>query len=61
MKLICNRVKSFGKIYANNLKKRENKRGDRCHLEEQCILINVKRYWLWKAIDQEVYEVDVLV
>jgi putative transposase len=54
-------VKSFGALYANQLRKRQAKRGDKWHLDEQCIMINGRKYWLWRAIDQHGYELDVLV
>ena len=47
--------------YAHQLKKKQAKRGDKWHLDEQCIVINGKKYWLWRATDQEGYELDVLV
>ncbi|WP_053332511.1 IS6 family transposase [Candidatus Jidaibacter acanthamoebae] len=37
-------VMRFGRIYANNLKRREGTRGDKWHLDEQCIVIRGKRY-----------------
>jgi putative transposase len=54
-------VRDFGMVYVYQLKKRQAKRGDKWHLDEQCIVINGKKYWLWRATDQEGYELDVLV
>ena len=54
-------VKEFGNAYANQLKKRQARRGDKWHLDEQCIVINGKKYWLWRGIDQDGYELDVFV
>ena len=48
-------VKNFGTLYAHQLKKKQAKRGDRWHLDEQCIVMNGKRHWLWRAIDQDGY------
>ena len=54
-------VKNFGTLYAHQLKKKQAKRGDRWHLDEQCIVMNGKRHWLWRAIDQDGYELDILM
>jgi len=54
-------INKFGKLYAKELKKRRARRGDKWHVDEQCIVINGKRYWLWRAIDQDGYELDILV
>jgi putative transposase len=37
-------VKEFGNAYANQLKKRQARRGDKWHLDEQCIMMNGKKY-----------------
>jgi putative transposase len=51
----------FGPIYAAGLRKRQPKRGDKWHLDELCLVRNGKKYWLWRAIDQNGYELDILV
>jgi len=43
------------------LKRRAPKRGDKWHLDEVCLVINKKKHWLWRAVDQDGYELDVLV
>jgi putative transposase len=54
-------VKNFGTEYANQLRRKQAQRGDKWHLDEQCIMMNGRRYWLWRAVDQDGYELDVLV
>jgi putative transposase len=51
----------FGQLMANGIKRREPRRGDKWHLDEVCIVINKKKYWLWRAVDQDGYELDVLL
>jgi len=52
---------NFGRLYASELRKRQPQRGDKWHLDEVCLRMNGKSYWLWRAIDQDGYELDVLV
>ncbi|MBW8310323.1 MAG: IS6 family transposase [Candidatus Paracaedibacteraceae bacterium] len=54
-------VSKFGPLYASGLKKRQPQRGDKWHLDEVCLRMNGRSYWLWRAIDQDGYELDVLV
>ena len=51
----------FGVEYANKIKKRSPKRGDKWHIDEMCITFNKKRYWLFRAVDQNGYELDILL
>ena len=51
----------FGRLYASRLRKRQSQRGDKWHLDEVCLRMQGKSYWLWRAIDQDGYELDVLV
>jgi len=30
-------------------------------LDEVCLVINKRKYWLWRAVDQDGYELDVLL
>jgi transposase-like protein len=43
------------------LRKRQPQRGDKWHLDEVCLKMKGKSYWLWRTIDQDGYELDVLV
>jgi putative transposase len=54
-------VYKFGSLYASFIKKRQPKRGDKWHLDEVCLTIKGKKYWLWRAIDQDGYELEVLL
>ena len=51
----------FGVKYANRIKKRNAKRGDKWHIDEMCITFNKKCYWLFRAVDQNGYELDILL
>lgn len=51
----------FGQLFANGLKKRAPRRGDKWHLDEVCLSINGNKQWLWRAVDQDGYELDVLL
>lgn len=54
-------TRNFGIEYAHNIRKRSPKRGDKWRLDEPCLMINGQRYWLWRVIDQDGYELDILV
>lgn len=51
----------FGPSLASTLKRRAPRRGDKWHLDEVCLVINSKKHWLWRAVDQDGYELDVSV
>ena len=59
--IIPQRVYKFGSLFASLLKKKQPQRGDKWHLDEGCLTIKGKRHWLWRAIEQDGYELDVLV
>jgi putative transposase len=52
---------AFGTTYANDIKRRAPRRGDKWHLDEMCLVMNGKKYWLWRAVDQDGYELDILL
>jgi putative transposase len=54
-------VYKFGSLFSSLIKKKQLKRGDKWHLDEVCLTIKCKRHWLWRAIDQDGYELDVLL
>src|SRR4051794_40857855 len=35
--------------------------GDKWHLDEVCLMIGGKKHWLWRAVDQDGFVLDVLV
>jgi putative transposase len=51
----------FGRYFAHEIKRRAPRRGDKWHLDEMCLVMNKKRYWLWRAVDQDGYELDILL
>jgi putative transposase len=53
--------RKFGQAYANQLRHRRPKPGDKWHLDEVFLTINSERYYLWRAVDQDGNILDVLV
>jgi putative transposase len=51
----------FGQIYANELRRRRPRLGDKWHLDEMFIKINGKDNYLWRAVDQDGNVLDILV
>jgi putative transposase len=51
----------FGREFANRIRRRAPCRGDKWHLDEVVITIAGERRWLWRAVDQEAFVLDVLV
>src|SRR3954452_2144717 len=51
----------FGREFANRICRRAPRRGDKWHLDEVVITIAGKKHWLWRAVDQEGFVLDVLV
>ena len=51
----------FGPTIGKYLKRRAPRGGDKWHLDEMCLVINKKKTWLWRAVDQDGYECDILV
>ena len=51
----------FGREFANRIRRRAPRRGDKWHLDEVVITIAGKKHWLWRAVDQEGFVLDVLV
>src|SRR4028119_1092668 len=51
----------FGQLYANQLRRRRAKPGDKWHLDEVFLKINGKTSYLWRAVDQNGIVLDILV
>jgi transposase-like protein len=51
----------FGQQFANDLRRRRPRPGDKWHLDEVFIRINAKTHYLWRAIDQYGDVLDILV
>ena len=50
----------FGRLFANELKRRRPKPGDKRHLDKAFIRIGGKRHHLWRAVDQDGHVLDIL-
>ena len=51
----------FGQAYANQLRRRRPRPGDKWHLDEVFVKINGITHYLWRAVDQHGTVLDVLV
>src|ERR1700730_4725214 len=51
----------FGADYANQLRRRRPRPGDKWHLDEVFVKINGTTHYLWRAVDQHGNVLDVLV
>lgn len=51
----------FGQDYANQLKRRRPRPGDKWHLDEVFLTIYGERYYLWRAVDRADNVLDILV
>ena len=51
----------FGQTYANGLRRRSSRPGDRWHLDEVFLKINGQLHYLWRAVDQDGDVLDILV
>jgi putative transposase len=51
----------FGQQYANFLRRRRPRPGDKWHLDEVFIKINGEQKYLWRAVDQDGMVLDILL
>jgi putative transposase len=51
----------FGQDYANRLRRRRPRSGDKWHLDEVFLTINGQRHDLWRAVDEDDNVLDILV
>jgi putative transposase len=51
----------LGRAYADGLRRRRPRPGDKWHLDEVFIKINGVRQYLWRAVDQDGNVLDILV
>ena len=51
----------FGRMFANELKRRRPRPGDKWFPDEVFIRIRGKLYYLWRAVDQDGHVLDILV
>jgi putative transposase len=53
--------RKFAQTFANRLHRRRPRPGDRWHLGEVFLKINGVQHYLWRAVDQDGVELDILV
>jgi putative transposase len=53
--------RKFGQQYANEIRRRRPRPGDKWHLDEVFVSINGVQHYLWRAVDQEGNVLDILV
>lgn len=51
----------FGQTYANELRRRRSRCGDKWHMDEVVLSIQGKKHYLWRAVDQHGNVLDILV
>jgi transposase-like protein len=51
----------FGKVFSDRIRERAPARGDKWHMDEVVVSIAGEPYWLWRAVDQNGFVLDVLV
>ncbi|MDP7477876.1 MAG: IS6 family transposase, partial [Vicinamibacterales bacterium] len=52
---------TFGLEYARRLRSRRGRQGDTWHLDEVFIRIQGRQQYLWRAVDEDGDEIDILV
>ncbi len=53
--------RTFGQTYANTLRRRRPRPGDKWHLDAVFVSINGVQHYLWRAVDQDGTVLDILV
>ncbi|MHC2635137.1 putative transposase [Bradyrhizobium liaoningense] len=53
--------RKFGKAFSDRIRQRAPARGDKWHLDEVVISIAGEQHWLWRAVDQIDFVLDVLI
>src|ERR687897_776026 len=53
--------RKFGQAYANQLRRRRPRPGDKWHMDEMFLTIKGQSHYLWRAVDQEGNVLDILV
>jgi putative transposase len=51
----------FGQTYANELRRRRPRCGDKWHMDEVVLTICSQKHYLWRAVDQDGNVLDILV
>ena len=58
---ICQWCWKCGQAYANQLRRRRPRPGDKWHLDEVFLAIQGERHYLWRAVDQDGHILAILV
>lgn len=53
--------RKFGQQFANQLRRRRPRPGDKWHLDEVFLTISGERHYLWRAVDQDGTVLDIVV
>ena len=53
--------RKFGQSFANSLRRRRSRPGDKWHLDEVFLRIRGELHYLWRAVDQDGVVLDILV
>jgi putative transposase len=53
--------RKFGPTYAEQLRRRRPGAADKWYVDEMQLTIRGRRYWLWRAVDQDGFVLDILV
>lgn len=51
----------FAWKFADNLKSRQPARADKQHFDQMVTKMNGEKYVLWRAVDSDGYELDILI
>src|SRR6201996_805916 len=51
----------FGQAFANQIRRRLPRASDKWHLDEVAVKISGVKHWLWRAVDQDGFVLDILV
>ncbi len=55
-------AETFGRAFASEIRRRSAGRlGDKWHLDEVVVSIGGEKHWLWRAVDQDGFVLEVLV
>jgi putative transposase len=54
-------AEKFGRAYANQIRRRTPRLSDKWQLDEALITIKGQRHYLWRAVDQDGFVLDILV
>ena len=51
----------FGPLFAEDLRQWEPRRGSHWYLDEVCTTVDGSRHWLWRAVDEHGFVLDILL